>query len=107
MKIIRNFVLMALIWLAMSPAWAAMVATPRFSAEPERALILTSNTPRQLVVRQLVEHGVDRAEALQRVEQMNDREIVSLRGSIDQLPAGAGVSTTNLLLIVIILLLVL
>jgi hypothetical protein len=38
---------------------------------------------------------------------MTDQQISSLQGQLAELPAGAGVSTTNLLLIIIVLILLL
>jgi len=44
---------------------------------------------------------------LSRVNEMTGAEIAALQGKINQLPAGAGISTVNLLLIIIILILIL
>jgi hypothetical protein len=84
-----------------------MVATPQMSAEPERARLIENLAKRDLVERQLIGLGVDPADAAQRVNQMTEQQISSLQGQITQLPAGAGVSTTNLLLIIILVILLL
>ena len=62
---------------------------------------------REHVEQQLIRLGVDRAEAIARVQQMTDRQIAGLQGQLSELPAGAGVSTTNLLLIIILVILIL
>jgi hypothetical protein len=103
----KKFTLMALLWLALSPAYAAMVPTAQFTAEPERANLSINIAQRQQVKLQLVELGVDPAEATERVRQMTDQQISSLQGKIAELPAGAAVGTIELLLIVLIVLLLL
>lgn len=55
----------------------------------------------------MIEHGLDPAEATRRVNQMTDQQISAVQGKISELPAGAGVSTTNLLLIIILVILLL
>ena len=107
MKYPVKIILMAVLWLSTSTAFAAMVSTPHLIAEPERAQLVRNTTERQQVQQQLVELGVDPIEASERVKQMTDQQISSLQGQIAELPAGAGVSTTNLLLIVIVLILLL
>jgi len=98
---------MALLWLAMSPAYAAMVPTAQFSAEPERAHLRIYIAQRQQVELELIELGVDPAEAIERVSQMTDQQISSLQGELATLPAGAAVGTIELLLIIILVLLLL
>ena len=49
MKHCKKFTLMALLWLAMSPAYAALVPTAQFTAEPERAHLIITMTQRQQV----------------------------------------------------------
>jgi len=107
MKYPVKFILMAVLWISTSTAFAAMVATPQLIAEPERAQLVRNIAERQHVEQQLVKLGVDPIEASERVKQMTDQQISSLQGQIAELPAGAGVSTTNLLLIVIVLILLL
>jgi hypothetical protein len=96
-----------LIWLALSPAYAAMVPTAQFSAEPERAQLKINIAQRQQVELELIEPGVGPAEAVERFSQMTDQQISSLQGKIAELPAGAAVSTIELLLIVLIVILLL
>ena len=107
MKYPVKFILMAVLWISTSTAFAAMVATPQLIAEPERAQLVRNLAERQHVEQQLIELGVDPIEASERVKQMTDQQISSLQGQLTELPAGAGISTTNLLLIVIVLILLL
>jgi len=105
MKYPVKIMLMAALWLSTSTAFAALVSTPHLNAEPERAQLVRNVAERQHVEQQLIELGIDPIEASDRVKQMTDQQISSLQGQITKLPAGAGVSTTNLLLIVIVLIL--
>jgi len=57
------------------------------------------------VQQQLIQLGVDPVAAIDRVNQMTEVEIARMQGKIDQLPAGAGLSTVDLLLIIILLIL--
>lgn len=98
---------MTLLWLSISSAFAAMVPTAQLTAEPEPARLAQNFDQREHVKQQLIELGVDPTEAAKRVIQMTDRQISEMQGKIAGLPAGAGVSTTNLLLIVVILILLL
>ncbi len=88
-----------------SPVQAAMISTESAFGEVDRVQLATM-LEREDVQQQLVEMGVDPADALARVEQMTDKEVVELRGQIAQLPAGAGVSTIELLLIIILIILI-
>jgi hypothetical protein len=88
----------------MLPAQAAMVGTPEVLQVPDRVQLMSS-LQGQEVQQQLVKMGVDPVAAIKRVNQMSETEIVALQGKIDQLPAGAGISTTDLLLIIIVILL--
>ncbi len=107
MKCPMKIILMAVLWLSASTAFAAMVSTPQLIAEPERAQLVRNIVERQHVEQQLIELGVDPIDARDRVKQMTDLQISSLQEQIAELPAGAGVSTTNLLLIIIVLILLL
>ncbi len=107
MKYLRNVGLMALLWLPMLPAYAAMVATHGLTAEPERAQMVSSMAQRQHIQQQLIELGVEPAAAVNRVNQMTDQQIANLQGKITELPAGAGISTTDLLLVIILVILLL
>ncbi len=107
MKRLKIFTLMAVLWLSASTAFAAMVTTPELTAASERAQLVRNNAERQHVRQQLIELGVEPADATKRINQMTDQQIASLQGQIAELPAGAGVSTTNLLLIIIVLILLL
>ena len=107
MKFPLKIVLMAVLWFSTSTAFAAMVSTSHLIAEPERAQLVRNIAERQHVEQQLIELGIDPIEASDRVKQMTDQQISSLQGQMAELPAGAGVSTTNLLLIIIVLILLL
>ena len=98
---------MLLMWASMSSAFAAMVPTAELTAEPQRAQLAPGLEQREQVKQQLIELGVAPTEAGQRVSQMTDRQVSALQGKMTELPAGAGVSTTNLLLIIIVLILLL
>lgn len=101
-----KLVLVAVLWLSAPVAFAAMVATPQFSAEPERARLVANIAKRDHVEQQLIKLGVNPADAIERVNQMTDQQISGLQGQISEIPAGAGVSTTNLLLIIILVILI-
>ena len=88
------------------PAYSAMVETSDMRLQSERTAVI-SLLGREEVQQQLMELGVDQKAALERVNQMTYEEIVALNGQITELPAGAGVSTIDLLLIVLILVLLL
>ncbi|MDH3219016.1 MAG: PA2779 family protein [Gammaproteobacteria bacterium] len=103
----RKFFGIALLSLLASGAYAAIAPTAQFAAEPERAQLAGNLDQREHVRQQLIEFGVDPLEASKRVSQMTDQQVSTIQGDITELPAGAGVSTTNLLLIVIILILIL
>lgn len=107
MELCKKLTLMALLWLAMSPAYAAMVPTVQFSAEPERAHLSINIAQRQQVELELIELGVDPAEAIERVSQMTDQQISSLQGELATLPAGGAVGTIELLLVIILVILLL
>jgi len=107
MTYIRKFTLMALLWLSISSAFAAMVPTAQMTTEPEPAQLARNIDQREHVKKQLIELGVAPTEATRRVNQMTDQQISTMQGKIAELPAGAGVSTTNLLLIIIVLILLL
>ena len=98
--------LAALLLLPMAPARADRVGTGEILRQQERTR-LSDMLDRGDVKQQLIEMGVDPTFAKARVEQMTDAEIAQLDGKISNLPAGAGIGTTELLLIIIILILLL
>ena len=106
MKHTGKFIIAAVLWLSAPGAYAAMVATTQFDAEPERARLVENIAKRDHVQQQLIKLGVDPAAAIERVNQMTDQQVYSLQGQISELPAGAGISTTNLLLIIILVILI-
>lgn len=104
MRCLKKLGLIAALWLMILPAYAAMVSTPELLVTPERTQLVDS-LQSQEVQQQLIEMGVDPVAAIKRVKQMTETEITALQGQIDQLPAGAGLSTVDLLLLIIIILL--
>lgn len=106
MTSMKKFGLLVLLWAFMAPAQAAMVATPDIALDPSTSRILLSPGQRRLTVQQLIDRGVDAANAERRVAQMTDAQVQLLQSEIDELPAG-GISTTNLLLIIIVIILLL
>jgi hypothetical protein len=104
MKRILKYGLPVLFWILLSPAQAAMVTTPDVAIDSGDSQSLVSPEQRLHTVQQLVEHGVDAAQAERRVAQMTDTQVLQLQGEIDALPAG-GISTTNLLLIILLIIL--
>ncbi len=97
--------LIGLLWLALLPAQAGMVSTAESAARAATAPAVAIELVRQRVERQLIERGLEPTQAAARVAQMTDSQVVALDGKLDTLPAGAGMSTTNLLLIIIIIIL--
>lgn len=90
----------------LAPAQAAMVTTADALGPMQREQ-LVELLERQDVQQQLVEMGVDPADALARVDQMTPEELAQLNGQIAQLPAGAGTTgLIQLLLIIIIIILI-
>lgn len=97
--------LLLLCWSFIAPAQAAMVSTPDIAIDSAGPQATVSTEQRRQTMLQLIERGVDPAEAELRVGQMTDAQILTLQGEIDALPAGAGISTINLLLIIILIIL--
>lgn len=91
--------------IQMAAAQASMVSTAEVMNQSERVQ-LVNVLEREDVQRQLIDQGVDAAAALARVNQMSDEEVAKLNGQIENLPAGAGLSTVDLLLIIVILLVI-
>ena len=106
MKYLKNLGITMAFLLMTIPAHSAMVATPELLMTPEQTKLINALQSQQ-VRKQLMEMGVDPVAAGDRVKQMTQSEIASLQGRIDQLPAGAGISTVDLLLVIIILILLL
>jgi hypothetical protein len=91
--------------IQMAPVQASMVGTSEVMNQSERVQ-LVNMLEREDVQRQLIGQGVDPADALARVNQMSDEEVAKLNGQLENLPAGAGLSSVDLLLIIIILLII-
>lgn len=93
--------------LSTLPARAEMIGTPQLlapSTEASRANV-DAFLEREDVQRQLETLGVSPADATSRVAGLTEAEVQALSSRIDALPAGAGVSTIELLLIIIIIIL--
>jgi len=99
------FGLLGMMIIQMSSAQAELVSTSEQLQSADRTKIVQT-LERKDVQQQLIDLGVDPASALERVNQMSDAEIVRINGRLSKLPAGAGISTVELLLIIIILILV-
>lgn len=104
MKYLKKLGIAVAFLLMTIPAHSAMVATPELLVTPEQTQLITA-LQNEDVQKQLIELGVDPVAAADRVKQMTQSEVAALQGKIDQLPAGAGMSTMNLLLIIIIIIL--
>ena len=92
---------LGMFFLSMGAAQAAMVSTPDILSQEERSQLAT------MLERNDVQKQLMAEQALNRVEQMTDEEVALLNGKLAELPAGAGVNTTELLLIIILLILIL
>jgi len=105
MRYLKKLGLVTTLWLMMLPAHAAMVGTAELlTTAPDRTELVNA-LQNQEIQQQLIRHGVDPDAAMQRVNQMTEAELASLQGKINQLPAGAGLSTVELLLIILLIIL--
>lgn len=102
---ILAIVSIALSILISTPVYAALVTTEQALNETEHSQTIQA-AERAEVQQQLIKLGVDPAFAKERVSLMTDAEVSRLNGRLDELPAGAGLSTVDLLLIIIIILLI-
>lgn len=103
-KSVFLLVVFGMFFVSVTSAHASMVSTSEVLSQTERAQ-LADMLEREDVKNQLIEMGVDPASALMRIEQMTDEELVQINGKLAELPAGAGISTTDLLLIIILVIL--
>jgi len=97
---------LGILLLSITSAQAAMVSTSEVLLQIERAQVVNM-LEREDVQQQLIELGVDPESSLMRVEQMTTEELAQLNGHLSELPAGAGIGTTDLLLIIILIILLL
>ena len=106
MNYLKKLGLVTALWLMMLPAHAAMVGTAELliTTTPDRTQLINALQNRR-VQQQLIQLGVDPVAAIDRVNQMTEVEIARMQGKINQLPAGAGISTVDLLLIILLLVL--
>lgn len=81
-----------LLFVATAPANAAMVGTDEIvgtaEANDQRSKLIAL-MERDDVREQLVEYGVDPADAERRIQNMTDAEVTQLHGRIGDLPAGS------------------
>ena len=105
MSYLKKLGLVTTLWLMMLPAHAAMVGTAELlTTTPDRTELVNA-LQNQEIQQQLIRRGVDPDAAMNRVNQMTEAELASLQGKIDQLPAGAGLSTVEWLLIILLIIL--
>lgn len=97
-----------LLLVATAPAHAAMIGTDEVLGAAEvrdQRAELVALIEREDVRDQLVEYGVDPANAGMRVQSMTDAEVARLHGRIDELPAGSasvvGVAVTVFIVFVV------
>ena len=106
-KYIKRFLVVSMLSLLILPAHAAMVSSSELHAATPAYPPADFSAQQQHVLQQLIEHGVDRETAIERVHKLDPQQLAELQVEIENLPAGAGISTTNLLLIIILLVLLL
>ena len=94
---------LGILFISIASVQAAMVGTSEILLQTERDQ-LVNMLEREDVQQQLIELGVDPESSLMRVEQMTAEELAQINGHLSELPAGAGIGTTDLLLIIILLL---
>jgi len=105
MNYLKKLGLVTTLWLMMLPAHGAMVGTAELlTTTPDRTELVNA-LQNQEIQQQLIRHGVDPDAAMKRVDQMTEAELASLQGKINQLPAGAGLGTVELLLIILLIVL--
>ena len=107
MKLFKRFFVVSCLWLVLAPAQADILVAGGIGADRHPAAILDQPAPRAQVLEQLIAGGVEPALARERVAALTDAEVNEVAGKMAELPAGAGISTMNLLLIIIILILLL
>ena len=107
MRSLIVIVSLALLPLMTVPGHASVVDTTELLTTDSGQTPSVDSQRRRDVQQRLLELGVEPAEAARRAQQMTDEEITQLHTRMDELPAGQGISTTNLLLIIIILILLL
>jgi len=93
------------VFLAVMPARAEMIGTDQLlspSADAKRASV-DAFLAREDVRRQLEAYGVDPADAASRAAALTDAELQTVASRIDSLPAGAGVTTLELILIILLI----
>ena len=105
MNYLKKLGLVAALWLMLLPAHAAMVGTAELLTTTPDPTPLIDALQNKRVHQQPIELGVDPVPAIDRLNQMTAVEISRMQGKIDQLPAGAGLSTVELLLIILLIVL--
>lgn len=103
-KICIWITVLATSFMLMAPSQAAMVETSDIISQSERNQLL-STLEQKNIQQQLVDLGVDPEASIARINQMTNEELKQLNGQLNELPVGAGISTTDLLLIIILVIL--
>ena len=103
-KICIWITVLATSFMLMTPSQAAMVETSDIISQSERNQLL-STLEQKNIQQQLVDLGVDPEASIARINQMTNEELKQLNGQLNELPVGAGISTTDLLLIIILVIL--
>jgi hypothetical protein len=101
--ILLSLLVMMVILMSSAHAELAVIGEAPHTADQSQ---IVQAAERRDVQQQLIKLGVDPASATERVNHMTDAEVSEINGRLDDLPAGAGVSTVDLLLIIIIILLI-
>ena len=103
MKLLKQILLALGLALFLAPAQADMIATGELHQSSVQTMDAT--VLRQQVYQQFVKNGIESELASHRVAVLTDAQLLELNGNLTELPAGAGVSTTDLLLIILLLVL--
>jgi hypothetical protein len=101
-KVICQTMIASLLAVSMQTAGAGMIGADRAvtnSTQAERTLVL-SVLNRADTVAALQAHGVDPAQARERVAVMSDQEVRELANDINSAPAGAAITFGGVLLVV-------
>lgn len=109
MKALKNagicLSLLGILFIQIGSAQAAIVSNSEILNKFDQTQIV-EQLERQDVQKQLTDMGVDPTAALARVNRMTEQELAQLNGQLSNLPAGAGISTVELLLIIILVIII-
>lgn len=109
MKALKNagicLSLLGILFIQIGSAQAEIVSNSEILNKFDQTQIV-EQLERQDVQKQLTDMGIDPTAALARVNRMTEQELAQLNGQLNNLPAGAGVSTVELLLIIILIIII-